>query len=119
MPKPVEPTPLAEDRVTFENWENDGCHVFVGNKHVLTLNTPESSKCDEAYRAYIEDWISPDEFCAHLTAILRALGASPALLAQVEQERQNYRDRPVEPPQRTHEDLLREVTEMSSKGHIA
>ena len=119
MPTPEPTIPWSEERVIFENWEADGCHIFVGGKHVLTLNTPESSKCDDLYRAYLEDWISPEEFCAHLTAILRALGASPAVLAQVEQERENYRERPVEPPQRTHEDLLREVTEMPSKGHTA
>lgn len=86
----------------------NGCHIFVGNKYVLTLSTPESSKCDEADRAYIEDWITPEEFCAYLTAILHALGASAAVLAQVKQEQQNYCDRPVEPPQRSNEDLLRE-----------
>ena len=108
-----EPTiPWSEERVIFENWEADGCHIFVGGKCVLTLNTPESSKCDEAYRAYIEDWISPEEFCAHLTAILRALGASPAVLAAVENERQHYRDYPIEPPKRSNADLLNEVMAM-------
>ena len=114
MPDSADPFPLPEDRVTFENWEADGCHIFVGSKHVLTLNTPESLKCDDAYRAYIEDWISSDEFCSHLTAILRALGASPAVLAAVDQERLNYRERPVEPPQRTHEDLLGEIADVTS-----
>lgn len=109
MPSPTHSIPLSEERVTFENWEADGCHIFVDHKCVLTLNTPESSKYDEAYRAYIEDWISPEEFCAHLTTVLQALGASPAVQARVQQERQNYRDRPVESPQRSHEDLLREV----------
>ena len=51
MPAPTALPPLPEEPVTFENWEADGCHIFVDNKHLLTLNTPKSSKCDEAYRA--------------------------------------------------------------------
>ena len=112
MPTPEQPIKCCEEPVIFENWEADGCHIFAGGKCVLTLNTPESTKCDEAYRAYIEDWITPEAFCTHLTIILQALGASPKMLAQVEYERQHYREHPVEPPQRTHEDLLREVMAM-------
>lgn len=113
MPTPEPKIQWNEERVIFENWEAEGCHIFVDGKYILTLSTPENSKCDEAYRAYIEDWISPEEFCGHLAAVLRALGASTAVMAQVEQERRNYREHPVEAPQRTHEDLLREVMAMS------
>lgn len=109
MPDPEPILNWGKERVIFENWDDDGTHIFIDHKYVLTLATPESSKCDEAYRAYIEDWVSPDEYCEHLAAVLRALGASSAMVAQVEQERQNYRRFPIEPPKRTHEDLLREV----------
>ena len=112
MPTPEESIKWSEEPVIFENWEADGCHIFAGGTCVLTLNTPESTKSDEAYRAYIEDWITPEEFCTHLTAILLALGASPRMLAQVEYELRHYREHPVEPPLRTHEDLLREVSAM-------
>lgn len=116
MPEPANPIQLFEERVTFENWEAEGCHVFVGPKHVLTLNTPESLSDPESDRCFIEDWISPDEFCEHLTAVLRALGASVAVIAQVEQERQNYRERPVTPPTRSSEDLLRSIIETSPRS---
>lgn len=104
---------MSEEHVTFESWEEEGCHVFVGNKHVLTLNTPESLNNPESDCCFIEDWISPEEFCDHLAAVLRALGASAAVLAQVEQERRNYQSRPVTPPPRSTEELLRQITAMT------
>lgn len=109
MPEPTNPIQRSEERVTFENWEAEGCHVFVGNKHVLTLNTPESSAIGDPYNTLFDDWISPDEFCTTLEGVLRALGASPAVLAGVDQERRNYQDRPVIPPARTKADLMREL----------
>lgn len=112
MPTPEPTIPWSEERVIFENWEADGCHVFVGGKHVLTLNTPESLNDPSSDCCYLDDWISPEEFCAYLTAVLRGLGAPPAVLAAVDNERQHYRDRPVEAPTRTNEDLLRKVMAM-------
>jgi len=109
MPEPTHPIPLSEERVTFENWEAEGCHVFVGNKHVLTLNTPESLSDPESACCFIDDWISPEEFCEHLSAVLLAFGASDAVIAQVEQERRNYRERPVPAPTRSNEDVLRSI----------
>ena len=109
MPNIEPAAPWGDERVIFENWADDGCHVFNDHKYVLTLATPESSKCDEAYRANIEDWTSPDEYCANLTAVLRGLGASPAVLAAVENEREHYQRYPIEPPTRMKDDLLREV----------
>ena len=111
MPEPSDPIPPNEKRVTFENWEAEGCHAFVGGKHVLTLNTPESLSAPTSDCCFLEEWINPEDFYGHLTAVLRALGASPAVLAQVEQERQNHRAHPVEPPRRSSEDLLRNVIE--------
>lgn len=109
MPERSDPRPISEERVTFENWEAEGCHVFVGGKYVLTLNTPESSALGDSYNTLLDDWISPEEFCASLEAVLHALGASSTVLTQVEQERGNYRERPTTPPARTNADLLREL----------
>ncbi len=93
----------------FENWEEEGCHVFAHGKHVLTLNTPESTAAGDPYNTFLDDWISPDEFCTMLENVLRALGASPAVLAEVEREQRNYRERPVRPPMRTNADLMTEL----------
>jgi len=109
MPEPSDPRPLREERVTFENWEADGCYVFVGNKQMATLNTPESSALGDPYNTFLDEWISPEEFCTTLEAVLRALGASSAVLAGVEQQRRNYQDRPVTPPARTKADLMSEL----------
>lgn len=106
------PSPLFnanEERVVFENWETEGCHVFVDHKHLLTLSTPESSAVGSSYNTLLDDWISPDEFCDSLGAVLLALGASPVMLAAVEQERANYRERPPRPPTRTRADLMHEI----------
>lgn len=93
-----------EERVCFENWREDGCHVFVDNKHVLTLHTPESCLGGCAPEdCFIEDWISPDEYCPRLETILRALGASDSVLAAVEQERMNYRGSKLDLPSRDRE----------------
>lgn len=105
-------TTAREERVTFENWGSEGCHVFLGNKHVLTLNTPESLSDPGSDTCCIEDWISPEEFCGHLSTVLTALGASTAVLAGVEQERRNYREHPVEPPTCSNDELLKQVMKM-------
>jgi hypothetical protein len=96
------------ERVTFENWAERGCHIFIEHKCVLTLNTPESSALGDPYNTLLEDWISPDEYCATLMTVLQALGASPAILEEASYERQNYERFPVTPPQRTKADLMRE-----------
>ena len=98
-----------EEPVIFENWQTEGCHVFTHGKHVLTLNTPESTAAGDPYNTFLDDWISPEEFCATLESVLRALGASAAVLAAVEQERRNYRERPISPPVRTNADLMQEI----------
>ena len=106
----TEPTiQWSDERVIFENWLDDGCHIFVDHKHVLTLNTPESTNDEESSCCFMENWISPDEFCANLAAVLRAFGASPTVLAAVEMERRHYRESPVNPPQRSNRDLLRGI----------
>ncbi|MEQ1861751.1 MAG: DUF87 domain-containing protein [Chthoniobacteraceae bacterium] len=33
-----------EERVSFENWADDGCHGFIGQKYVLTLATPVATR---------------------------------------------------------------------------
>ena len=109
MPEPAASTAWSEEPVIFENWELEGCHVFVHGKHVLTLNTPESTAAGDPYNTLLDDWISPEQFCATLEVVLRALGASPAVLAQVEQQRHNYRARPVSAPRRTNADMMREI----------
>ena len=98
-----------EEPVIFENWQEEGCHVFAHGKHVLTLNTPESTAAGDPYTTFLDDWISPEEFCVMLESVLRALGASSAILALVQRERQRYREHPVQPPTRTNEDLIRET----------
>lgn len=102
-------TSWAEEPVTFENWEAEGCHVFADNKHVLTLNTPELISRRHPSNLFLEDWISPEEFCESLEKVLRALGASPRVIASVENERQNYQVRALPPPTRTKAMLLAEV----------
>lgn len=97
------------ERVIFENWLCEGCHIFVDSKHVLTLNTPESTNDEGSSCCFAEDRISPDEFCANLTAVLRGFGASPAVLAAVKMERRHYRESPVNPPQRSNRDILHEI----------
>ena len=63
----IEPTiQWSDERVIFENWLDDGCHIFVDHKHVLTLNTPECTNDEESSCCFVENWISPDEFCANL-----------------------------------------------------
>ncbi len=109
MPESVVSIPWSEDPVIFENWEVEGCHVFVQGKHVLTLNTPESTAAGDSDNTLLDDWISPEEFCTTLESVLRTLGASPAVIAQVEQERRNYRERPVAAPRRTNADLMAEI----------
>lgn len=89
--------------------EEEGCHVFADNKHVLTLNTPELISKGDPYNTFLEDWISPEEFCTSLEKVLTALGASPRVIAAVENERQNYRVRALQPPTRTKAMLLAEV----------
>ena len=102
-------TSWDEEPVTFENWEEEGCHVFAHGKHVLTLNTPESMSTGDPYNTFLDDWISPEEFCATLEKVLRALGASPTMIAKVEGERCNYRERRIQPPTRTNAQLVAEV----------
>lgn len=102
-------TAWDEEPVTFENWEEEGCHVFADNKHILTLNTPESMSAGDPYNTFLDDWISPEEFCESLEKVLTALGASPRVIAAVENERQNYRARSIQPPTRTNAELMDEV----------
>ena len=96
----------------FENWQEEGCHVFAHGKHVLTLNTPESTAAGNPYTTFLDDWISPEEFCTTLENVLRALGASPAVLAEVERERTQYQEHPVQPPTQTNEDVIRRTEAM-------
>ncbi len=98
-----------EEFVYFENWRDLGCQVIVNGKEVLTLNTPESSLGAGGSPVFVEDWITPEEFCENLAAVLRAFGASEAVLDQVEWERQGYVKRQVERPTRTAAHLLSEI----------
>jgi hypothetical protein len=97
------------EHVRFENWTEEGCHIFIGNKCVLTLSTPESCAAGDPYNTLLDDWISPEEFCATLEAALQVLGASPAILEEAGQERRNYTKAPVTPPKRTKADMMREL----------
>jgi len=93
-----------EERVTFENWRDDGCHVFVNHKHVLTLNTPESCLGgSNPEDCFTDEWISADEYCDSLCAVLQTLGASAAVVAAVAQERINYQVLSFELPSRDRE----------------
>lgn len=106
--------PSEEERVHFENWRELGCQVIVAGKEVLTLATPESSLGTGGGPAFVEDWVTPEEFCDNLTAVLRAFVASTAVLEQVEWERQNYLESQVPGPSRRTDDLLREVEQMAA-----
>lgn len=106
MPEPASRISRDDEPVIFENWQEEGCHVFAHGKHVLTLNTPESTATGDPYNTFLDDWISPEEFCVTLENVLRALGASPAVLANVERERTHYREHPVVPPTRTNVELM-------------
>lgn len=99
-----------EEPVIFENWESDGCHVFVQGKHVLTLSTPESTSADQPTPSFLDDWISPEEFCDSLEKVLRAFGASDEVIADIDNEREHYRNRQVSPPTRTNADLLAAIS---------
>lgn len=110
-PKPSK-SPPTEERVYFENWGDLGCQVVLDGKDVLTLTTPESALNMGGCPVFQEDWISPEEFCVSLSTVLRAFGASQAILDQVEWERKNYLERPIEGPHRTKAELLREIVRM-------
>ncbi|KAB2654362.1 MAG: hypothetical protein DVB32_09650 [Verrucomicrobia bacterium] len=112
MPEPRTEISWDEEPVIFENWEEEGCHVFAHGKHVLTLNTPESTATGDPYNTFLDDWISPEEFCTTLEKVLRALGTSPAVIAKVESERRRYREHPIQPPTRTNVELMDEVKAM-------
>ena len=105
MPNPAASIPRDEEPVIFENWQEEGCYVFAHGKHVLTLNTPESTRQGDPYNTLLDDWISPEEFCTTLEKVLHALGASPAVFAEVKRERRHYREHPVLPPTRTNAEL--------------
>ena len=109
MPEPASRISRDDEPVIFENWQEEGCHIFAHGKHVLTLNTPESTAAGDPYTTFLDDWISPEEFCVTLENLLRALGASPVVIAEVERERTHYRKYPVQPPPRTNADLMQEI----------
>ena len=104
MPQPIEAISWSEEPVIFENWEEDGCHIFANDKHVLTLNTPESLSA-----GFLDDWISSEEFCELLEKLLRGLGASEAVIARITDERTRYRDNPPVAPTRTNAELLEHI----------
>ena len=110
MPDPDAKISWDDEPVIFENWREEGCHVFAHGKHVLTLNTPEGSSAGDPYTTFLDDWISPEEFCVTLENVLRALGATDAVIGEIERERQHYRDHPVPPPTRTNEELMATIT---------
>lgn len=99
-----------EERVSFENWREEGCHVFVDHKHVLTIQTPESCLGGSAAEVcFIEDWISPVEYCDRLEAVLRGLGASAGVVSAVDRERGSYRSVSFELPRHDGEAELQAI----------